>query len=90
MLSGSLGGGAFTVMPPTALEQNARAPLGSPMRELLSTSRYGSATAVPSSLALPWVFSPDGKRARYIQVRGPEGKFVALSELDGKKVTRAR
>jgi NedA-like, galactose-binding domain len=40
----------------------------------------------------PWVFSPEGKRARYIQIRGPKGKFVALSELEvyGKKVTAAR
>jgi hypothetical protein len=40
----------------------------------------------------PWVFSPDGKRARYIQVRGPAGKFVALSELEayGKKLNVAR
>jgi hypothetical protein len=40
----------------------------------------------------PWVFSPEGKRARYIQVRGPKGKFVALGELEvyGKKVTAAR
>jgi hypothetical protein len=30
----------------------------------------------------PWVFAPEGKRARYIQVRGAKGKFVALSELE--------
>jgi hypothetical protein len=35
----------------------------------------------------PWVFAPDGKRARYIQVHGTKGKFVVLSELEayGKK-----
>jgi hypothetical protein len=35
----------------------------------------------------PWVFSPGGQKARYIQVRGTRGKFVALSELEayGKK-----
>jgi hypothetical protein len=35
----------------------------------------------------PWVFSPEGKRARYIQVHGAKGKYVALSELEayGKK-----
>jgi hypothetical protein len=40
----------------------------------------------------PWVFSPEGKRARYIQVRGAKGKFVVLSELEayGNKVTAAR
>jgi len=40
----------------------------------------------------PWVFFPEGKRARYIQVRGAKGKFVVLSELEayGKKVIAAR
>jgi hypothetical protein len=40
----------------------------------------------------PWVVFPEGKRARYIQVRGAKGKFVALSELEayGKKVPAAR
>ena len=40
----------------------------------------------------PWVVSPEGKRARYIQVRGAKGKYVALSEVEayGKKVTAAR
>ena len=40
----------------------------------------------------PWVFSPEGKRARYIQVRGAKGKFVVLSELEayGNKVIAAR
>jgi hypothetical protein len=40
----------------------------------------------------PWVFSPEGKRARYIQVRAPKGKFLALSELEafGEKVTATR
>ena len=40
----------------------------------------------------PWVVSADGRWARYIQVRGSKGKFVALSELEayGKKVTATR
>jgi hypothetical protein len=40
----------------------------------------------------PWVVSPEGKRARYIQVRGQKGHFVALGELEayGKKVGAAR
>jgi hypothetical protein len=35
----------------------------------------------------PWVVAPGGQRARYIQVHGAKGKFVALSELEayGKK-----
>src|SRR5262249_14143168 len=35
----------------------------------------------------PWVVAGEGKRARYIQVHGSRGKFVALSELEafGKK-----
>jgi hypothetical protein len=35
----------------------------------------------------PWVYAADGKKARYIQVHGTKGKFVALGELEafGKK-----
>src|SRR5262249_13777103 len=35
----------------------------------------------------PWVLSPAGMRARYIQIGGPNGKWVALGELEanGKK-----
>jgi hypothetical protein len=35
----------------------------------------------------PWVYAADGQKARYIQVHGARGKFVALTELEayGKK-----
>jgi hypothetical protein len=35
----------------------------------------------------PWVYAANGKKARYILVRGAPGKFVALSEIEafGKK-----
>ncbi len=36
---------------------------------------------------MPWTFSANGKKARYIRVRGAHGRWVALSELEafGKK-----
>ncbi len=36
----------------------------------------------PFESSTPWVYVANGKKARYIQVRGTPGKYVALAELE--------